>query len=390
MLGADWTRGRGVVGVVVSHSRGDGAYREPDGADGAVESVVTGLYPWGRYAVNERVSVWGVAGYGGGTLKLTPRDGAPLETDLDLAMAAAGARGTILDGGADRLTLRAKADGMAVRTSWEAVRGPGGNLAGSEAGVTRLRFSLEGSRPLRFEGGPVLTPSAEVGVRHDGGDAETGFGADLGGGLSWSDPERGLEAELRGRVLLSHADAGFRERGVSGSLSFDPDPGSDLGVSASLRQSLGGPATGGPDALLGTATPAEFAATNDNVRDASQRFEAKLGYGVPLAAGHLVGTPEVGIGLSNYMREYSLSWRLGEARRAGLVLEADLSGTRRERVAGERGAEHELGLGVDWRLEGARDRGVGFDLRIEGTRRGIANDDRNPEHRIALSVSARW
>ena len=390
MLGADWARDRGTLGLVVSHSRGDGAYREPDGGSGAVESVVTGLYPWGRYAVNERVSVWGVVGYGGGTLKLTPRDGSPLETDLDLAMAAAGARGTLLDGGADGVTLRAKADGMAARTSWETVRGPGGNLAGSEASVTRLRFGVEGTRPLRFDGGSVLTPSAEVGVRQDGGDAETGFGADLGAGLAWSDPERGIEAELRGRVLLSHADAGFRERGVAGSLSFDPDPGSDLGVSASLRQSLGGPAGGGADALLGTGLPSGLEPANDDGRDPPRRLEAKLGFGLPLADGHLVGTPQLRIGLSNHTRDYSLGWRLGEARRAGLVLEAELSGTRSQRLAGKRGAEHETGLGIGWRLRGARDRSVGFDLKLEGARRDFANDDRKSEHRVGLNMRARW
>ena len=32
--------------------------------------------------------------------------------------------------------------------------------------------------------GAVLTPSVEVGVRHDGGDAEIGFGVDIGGGLA--------------------------------------------------------------------------------------------------------------------------------------------------------------------------------------------------------------
>ena len=61
----------------------------------------------------------------------------------------------------------------------------------------------------------MLTPSAEIGVRHDGGDAETGFGADIGAGVAWSDPKRGLRAELRGRGLLTHESKGFRERGIS-------------------------------------------------------------------------------------------------------------------------------------------------------------------------------
>ena len=340
--------------------------------------------------MSERVAVWGVAGYGGGALTLTPGGERPLEADLALAMAAAGARGTLRDGGAGGLTLVAKMDGMAARTAWEAVRGPGGNLAGSEAGVTRFRLGLEGSRPLRLDLGSALTPRLELGVRHDGGDAETGFGADLAAGLSWSDPGRGLEAALRGRLLLTHAAAGFAERGIAGSLSFDPEPGSALGVSASLRQSLGASATGGADALLGTGNPAELAAANDNLRDPPGRLEATLGYGLPLADGRLAVTPELGVGLSHRTREYSLGWRLGEIRRTGPVLEADLSGTRRQFPAGERGAEHDVELGIGWRLDGARRRGAGFDLRIEGARRGMANDDRDAEHRIGLRMSAQW
>ena len=46
MLGADWTRGRGTVGMMLAHSRGEGAYP----GDGEVTSALTGLYPYGRYA----------------------------------------------------------------------------------------------------------------------------------------------------------------------------------------------------------------------------------------------------------------------------------------------------------------------------------------------------
>ena len=88
----------------------------------------------------------------------------------------------------------------------------GGNMEPARATVTRLRLGLEASRPFALGpgsgsgagGGAVLTPSLEIGVRHDGVDAETGFGLDLGGGLALSDPKRGLQAELRGRGLLAH------------------------------------------------------------------------------------------------------------------------------------------------------------------------------------------
>ena len=36
----------------------------------------------------------------------------------------------------------------------------------------------------------------KIRIRHDGGDAETGFGADIGARIAWSDAERGLSAEI--------------------------------------------------------------------------------------------------------------------------------------------------------------------------------------------------
>ena len=50
MLGADWSHGRGTIGLLLAHSRGEGDYRSP-GGNGEVGSTVTGLYPYGRLQV---------------------------------------------------------------------------------------------------------------------------------------------------------------------------------------------------------------------------------------------------------------------------------------------------------------------------------------------------
>ena len=44
---------------------------------------------------------------------------------------------------------------------------------------------LEGSREMDLGAGS-LTPSVEVGLRYDGGDAETGAGVELGGGVRYA------------------------------------------------------------------------------------------------------------------------------------------------------------------------------------------------------------
>ena len=353
MLGADWTLGRAMAGLAVSHSRGEGGYRSP-AVSGEVEATLTGLYPYGRYAVDERLSVWGVLGYGEGELVLTPQGLPAMEAETDLAMAAAGLRGELLrpseSGG---VALAVRSDALAVHTTSEAVPGlPGrGGMMASEADVTRLRFGLEGSRAFRSGAGAALTPSLDIGVRHDGGDAETGFGVDIGAGAAWADPASGVKMKVDARGLLTHEASGFRERGIAGSLAWDPSPTSALGPSLTLRHSVGVSATGGVDALLNPDTARRLAANDDGDELGRRRFEAVLGYGVPVLGHRFIGTPELGVGVSDTGREVRLGWRLGLAR------------------GGER---------------------VSFTLGLEAARRESTNDEREPEDRIGLRLSLRW
>ena len=351
LLGADWTRGDWTAGLAVSHSRGDGAYRGE--GDGTVSATLTGLWPWVGHSLGERLSVWGVAGYGDGSLTLEPRaeDGTRAEairTDLDLMMAAAGLRGVALDGGEDGLTLAVKTDAMIVRTASDAVSGPGGNLAAAEAEVTRLRLGLEGSSPFALADGSTLTPSMEIGLRHDGGDAETGFGAEIGAGIAWADPKRGLGAELRGRGLLAHEAKRFRERGISGSFTWDPVTG-ERGPRLSLTQTVGVSTHVGTDALLGPTMLAGLAANdNDNGNGLhDRRLEARFGYGFGAFGDRFTVTPEIAVGLSDAGQDYILGWRMLRDGGApdGNTLELALEAWRRETAVNWNAPpEHAIGL----------------------------------------------
>ena len=353
LLGGDWSPGSGAatVGLIVGHSRGEGGYRMPSGG-GTVSSTLTGVYPWGRRALSDRLSVWAAAGYGEGTLTLTPEglDGesrAAMRTDLDLMMGAVGLRGVALaaaPGGGPELAVAA--DAIGVRTATARARG----LAAAEADVTRLRLGLEGSWAVRIADGAALTPSMAVGVRHDGGDAETGFGADIGGGLAWLDPGRGLMAEVRGRGLLSHEASGFRERGLSGALSWEPAAGG-RGPRLSLTQSVGGASSGGIDALLGRRTLEGLAANDDGDDLRSRRLEARFGYGLSAFGDRFTWTPEAGVGLSDTGRDYTLGWRLVR---------------RRPPAAGS------------------------LEFAFEARRSESANDNGPPRHEVGFRVSARW
>ena len=344
MLGADLTRDRGTIGLMLSHSRGEGSYQGE--GEGAVESTLTGLYPYGRYELSKRVSLWGVAGYGEGSLTLTPEGQDPLETDMDLMMGAIGVRGLVHEAPAEGgVELTVTSDAMGVRTSSDKTTG----LAGAEADVTRLRLGLEGAwRTVPGEGGGQFTPTAEMGLRHDGGDAETGFGIDVGAGFTWAHPASGLSGELRARGLLTHEAGGFRDRGISGSLGFDPRPESDRGFSFTLSQTMGASASGGMDALLGHRHLDGLGADDAGGGLEARQLELKAGYGMGVHGGRFTATPEAGLGLSDSQREFSLGWRLGSARSGPVSMELGLEGTRREPTQGEAANALMLNATASW------------------------------------------
>ena len=347
LLGADWARDRWIAGLLVSRSEGEGSYRGQ--GEGTVSSTLTAFWPYGRYAVNDRVTVWGMAGYGAGELTLTPDGQSAMRTGMELAMGAVGLRGVAVEAPAEGgVELAVKTDAMAVRTSSEKVAG----LEAASADVTRLRLGLEGTWRGLEAGGGTLAPRLEVGVRHDGGDAETGFGLDLGGGLAWSHPESGVSAELRGRGLLTHESRGFRDRGLSGSFAWDPGRGTGRGPKLTLTQTVGASASGGADALLGRETLDGLAANDNGDELANRRLEARFGYGFPAFGDRFTSTPELGLGLSTGRREYSLGWRLNLSQGGPTALELKVEATRSEATG--------------------------------------ANDNAPPEHGVGLRVTARW
>ena len=347
MLGADWTGARGTAGLVLSHSRGEGGYRSAQGG-GAVSSTLTGVYPYGRYDVSDRLSLWGIVGLGQGTLTLTPEGMDPIETDMDLTMAALGGRGVLVEAPATGgIELAATSDAMTVQTTTGEVRGSAGSLAASEADVTRLRLGLEGT----WRGLGSIVPSFEIGVRQDEGDAETGFGADIGAGLAWSDPASGLEAAVNVRGLLTHDDGGFRERGFAGSFAWDPGPASGVGPSLTLRHAVGAQASGGMDALLAPEAAHVLTKVNDDEDALGRRtLQARLAYGLLMFGGHYTGAPALGLEMSESGRKYSIGWHFGAAQREDFD----------------------------------------FEVRFEASRLDAANDDVAPDHRIGFRMSARW
>ena len=256
---------------------------------------------------------------------LTPDSGQALESGLSMAMAAAGTRGELVAGGASGVALAFKADALWVGTATDGVDGPAGRLKATDAAVTRVRTGLEGSRAYTLAGRLSLRPSVEVGLRHDGGDAETGAGMDVGAGLIVSEASTGLAVDVRVRTLLVHQAEGFSERGVAVLLSYNPTPSTPLGLTARVAPSWGGQATSGAEALWGRETMGGLA---QGSLAQGNRLDGEVGYGLPVG-DRFVGTPRVGFSASEYGRDYRVGYGLGVLDRERLHVELGVDAQRR-------------------------------------------------------------
>ena len=365
LLGADYARDRWLVGLALAQSEGEGAYRDtktatrpasqdcPDGAqdvlcggavregDGTVDASLTAALPYASLEASQRLKLWGALGYGAGEVTLATAMGGRYSADTTWRMAAAGLRGDLLEAPAEGSgpALALTSDALWARTASEKTR----DLAASQSDVTRLRLGLEGSWRMALDGGDAgaapgasLVPRLEVGARHDGGDAETGFGAELGGGLAWTDPALGLTLDVSGRTLIAHEDDDLEDRGFAAALGFDPRPETERGPSFSLRQDFGGSASGGLDALFQPAPLDERSGS-----EATSRWTAEAAYGFPAFGGRYTGSPHAGLGLATGTRDYTLGWRWTPAENAH-PLSFGLKATRRESDGAA--PEHALGF----------------------------------------------
>ena len=362
MLGADYARDDWLLGLLITQSEGDGKYRDTGttpraegqdcpgtdarlcaGAvregDGGVEASLTAAVPYAALQASERVQIWGAVGYGRGEVRLQPQAGHTLHSDITWTMGSAGLTGDLLGGPDKGLSLALVSDALWARTRSDAT----GELAASDSDTTRLRLGLKGRWAQPLAGGGYFTPKLEAGMRHDGGDAETGFGVELGGGLAWSAPALGLNLDLSGRTLLAHGDDDFRNRGFAAAFAFDPDPASERGPSLSLGQSYGGPARGGLDALF---TPGPLADRAGNERQ--RRWTAETAWGFPAFGGRFTGSPHAGVGLTRDGSDTTLGFRVVPARDArGLDLSFGVVARRSEGLGA---TNHSVGVefGVRW------------------------------------------
>ena len=332
-LGADWRLRRELLaGVALSWHEGDVDYDDIDGTkrvEGTLRSRMTSVHPYLGWFPSEESSLWMSVGYGRGTVEVEDAEVEGRHSgDSELRMVGAGGRVRVLSSegwlGGGTSSLDVKGEGWVARTE---ISGNGGMLADDVLDVRRVRLALEGAHERRLASGSVLTPMLELGVRHDGGDGETGVGVEVGGGLRYADTDAGLSSEVRVRALAAHQGA-LDEWGVSGTVRYAPGA-SGRGVSFSVSSSLGAPGSGterlweqglGDDPLA--------VVEDDKATPSALRLESELGYGFSAMGGAGVLTPYGGFTFSGEdTRRYRLGVRLERSPALSLELKVERSET---------------------------------------------------------------
>ena len=325
-VGADARIASGLIaGVSFSRSRGSfdyqGGGRSLDAGRGNYEVGLVSIHPYLAWSVLPDLDVWGTVGHGWGELRVVDEvAGDVLTSPTTLDSGVVGVSGRILTRGATTVRLKgewslAQMDIARAGTAFDA----------ATVDMQRLRLGTEVSYEHALPSGASLIPWGEVGLRHDGGDGETGAGMEMGGGIRYLNPEAGLTVEGHGRWLSMHRGT-LREWGFGGMIRFAPKA-AGRGPSVSLMPAWG-------DTASGVQQLWEHGATDPYLHSApGARLDAEFGYGFGALRDRGLLTPYGGLSLiGEAARGYRLGGRLAVGRSATVSLEAE----RRQHLAAAR------------------------------------------------------
>lgn len=309
-----------LAGTIISHTDGRVDYRfsGPLGDDGGIDLQLASAHPYVHWAPVSGLSVWGSVGFGRGAAALADDKG-EAGTDIAMRMLAAGSRRELMSVG--RVDLAVKMDAFLVQMQSEEHN----NLPGVAAETSRVRLALEGTRSFAFGNGSALSASLELGGRADGGDAETGAGAELGAGIAYMHPA-GVDVQARGHVLLAHEESEFGQWGAGLTVNFDwGTPGE--GLFFAFAPTWGAPATGA-EGMWSSTRAAQAMLTTGNA-ELGMNLDSRVGYGLNLPSGQgtltlfsEMGQPHGG---PAHLR---LGTQLGRFRTNGSRLDLELYGER--------------------------------------------------------------
>ncbi len=258
-----------LAGVSLQWAQGSVDYTDSSNVDGKSKTTLTSINPYVGWQGAGDLTLWATAGYGWGEIEVN--DSAVDEEDSDLTqqMVAAGVSGPLMASADGSMSLRLKAE---TAFTWADVDGSG-TLESMDLNANRQRLMVEGSHVKQLASGASFTPSVELGVRHDGGDGDTGSSIETGAGMRYFNPESGLTVEGRAHTLLNHSDD-YDEWGLSALVQLDPGT-SGLGLALSIRPVIG-PTTAGARQLW----ESNVAEALESTRAAREHLNTRIAYGM--------------------------------------------------------------------------------------------------------------
>ncbi len=314
-----------LAGAALSWSQGTLDYEDSGGSGatttGDYEVDILGIHPYFGWHSGHN-NFWATAGYGSGEVEVNPAGSEAASSDVSLWTVGAGGGGQVWsEGDSD---IRLKAEVMSTEMTVDENDEMPESLT---VNATLFRVAMQASRTEHLAGGGSRSPSLSLGVRHDGGDGNTGTGAEVGGSVRYDNPHSRVSASASVNLLVGRSD--YEEWGISGMVQLSP--GADgQGLSFILRPGYGGNAetSVGDTSRIWSQSMRDAADTTQNF-DPQGRLEARLGYGLS-ASGERGGllTPWGGMNLQEDARRY----RVGLDWTSGGPLTMRLHGERREQT----------------------------------------------------------
>ncbi len=326
-LGADRLLPNGLrVGLAATWSEAKLDYGH-QGQKGKWELEMTSAQPYLGWTSPGGISLWAMAGVGSGDLEVVT-GGQRQKSDADMRMASAGARGPLYAANGTEVSLR----GEAMYADFE-VDDNGDSIQRQKSDATRLRVAVEARQEKILASGARLLPRFELGMRYDGGDGETGSGAEVGVGVDYGSGRLGLTAGAR--TLVANSD--YDEWGANVSLVYRAMT-DGRGLHITLTPTWG-TAESGLQRLwkAGTALYEE----DEEDPDSSLKLDGEIGYGRHHVGGLL--TPYLGMSVRDEGRHYRLGGRF--KLRETLTLNTECERLEQDRAD----TEHGIGVTVEYR-----------------------------------------
>ncbi|WP_419941106.1 Ig-like domain-containing protein [Candidatus Palauibacter sp.] len=277
-VGADARLGTGArLGVSVMRSGGEFDYANGS-LEGTLEHGMTTVHPYLFFQPSAGLGLWAMAGYGTGQVEAAEAGHA---MDATLGMVSGGARVPLMRTGGFGLGLTGDVFGVRMSAGDD----------GAEGGATRGRALLEATWAANG-----LRLGAQAGGRYDGGDADTGAGAETGGSVAYTGSA--LDLALNGRMAFG--SGGHREWGVALRLAWDP------GVRGQGLRFAVSPGRGHDRSGMQGLLENGHVARGGTAREQASRVDAELGYGLAAFGG---GSLDTYGRLS--ARDGARSWTLG-------------------------------------------------------------------------------